>query len=303
MFRVAWTVLAAMLLPEIAFAQSPQQSAQQSTGSAGEQPAPTGDPIIVTGRPLPSKEEIRALARDVTPPSTSSEPLARFHDSVCFGSVGLDRDTLIGIGDRLAADAELAGLKLAGEGCKPNVVILFVDGVAAEVDKLVRRKWWVFGDRLPSEIRTIVEERGPVRAWSNSEVRSSDGDRVDAQGFLKVTTASRIVASTRRDTLASVVLIERSAIVGKTISQIADYVAMRALAGARPHRAGGRETILALFDGATERTPPELTSFDRGYLRGLYTGPANDFAGTSQSKIVRAILKAKDEEIARTAGK
>ncbi|MGC6547627.1 hypothetical protein ACP0HG_26785, partial [Escherichia coli] len=81
--------------------------------------------------------------------------------------------------------AELAGLKLAGEGCKPNVVILFVDGVAAEVDKLVRRKWWVFGDRLPSEIRTIVEERGPVRAWSNSEVRSSDGDRVDAQGFLK----------------------------------------------------------------------------------------------------------------------
>lgn len=293
--------LAGLLLPGLALAQ--QASAPASAAApAQDHPASQSDPIVVTARPLPPKEEIRSLARTITPPTPPGEPMARFYDSVCFGTAGLDSQTLEDIGHRLAVDAEEAGLQLAGDGCKPNVIILFVDGVDSQVHTLVQRKWWVFGDRSPSEIRTVVNEKGPVRAWSNNETRSRDGNRIQANGVLKIESASRIVAPIRRDTLASVVLIERSALLDKTTRQIGDYAAMRALAGAQPHQTSGRETILTLFDPATAAAPTELTAFDRGYLRGLYAGAANALASTTQGAIVREVLKAKAAE-EKQAGK
>ncbi len=276
--------------------QAPPQDASAPRTAPG-----TSDPIIVTGRPLPSKDDIRGMIRAITPPGPLGEPLPRFNDSVCFGSMGLDRPTLIAIGDRLAADAEEAGLRLGGDRCKPNIIILFVDDVSDEIDHLVKRKWWVFGNRSPSEIRGIVGEQGPVRAWSNNEVRSRDGDRIDQDGYLRVPTASRIVASIRKDMLASVVLVERSAVIGKTPNQIADYLAMRALAGARPRQTGDKDTILALFEAKAGNAPAELTTFDRGYLRGLYAGQANAFARSTQGQIVRRILQQKDAEVTQAA--
>lgn len=301
MHRYWLLILAGLLMPGTALAQEVPPKPPASS-PAQDHPASSGDPIVVTARPLLPKEEIRALARTITPQSGLNEPLARFHDSVCFGTAGLDRRTLEDIGHRLAADAEQAGLDLAGDGCTPNVIILFVDGVDTQIRTLVQRKWWVFGDRTPAEIRGVVNEKGPVRAWSNNEIRSRDGNRIDDRGKLKIETASRIVSSIRRDTLTSVVLIERSAAVGKTTSQLADYAAMRALGGARAQHTSGRDTILALFDPATTTAPGELTAFDRGYLRGLYAGEANAFASTTKGRIVREVLKAKAAEEAQ-AGK
>lgn len=298
--RESWLlILAGLMLPGVARAQQ-LPPPPPAAAPAQDHAATAGDPIVVTARPLLPKDEIRALTRMITPP-TFNEPLARFHDSVCFGNAGLDRGTLEEIGRRLAVDAEQAGLELAGDGCKPNVITLFVDGVDTQVRALVQRKWWVFGDRTPAEIRAVVNEKGPVRAWSNNEIRSRDGNRIGDGGKLKIESVSRIDSSTRRDTLASVVLIERSALIGKTTSQIGDYVAMRALAGARPQRISGRETILTLFDPATPTAPAELTAFDRGYLRGLYAGAANALASTTRGTIVREVLKAKDAEDAKAA--
>lgn len=303
------SLLAGVLLPGSALAQQQVPSTNTAPPPTVSAPAadvpradvPNADPIIVTGRPLPSKNEIRAMTRAITPANPANDPLPRFSDPVCLGSMGLDRATLVAIGDRFAADAQQAGLTLAGDGCKPNVVVLFVDNVASEIDLLVRRRWWVFGDRNPTEIRTIVEERGPVRAWSNSEIRTRDGERIAFDRFVPVVTGSRIVASIRQDMLAAIVLVERSAAVGKTTQQIADYVAMRALAGVRPRQANNGDTILGLFATGAGQAPAELTAFDRGYLRGLYAGQANAFAWSTKGQIVRTILKAKDAEVARAA--
>lgn len=298
-------VVAGLLFPGLAMAQqsaSPPPGVAQppalpvpsyTTDPAQGRKAPAGpsDPIIVTGRKPASKKEISALVHAITPPSPNDAPLARFHNAVCFGSVGLERSVLEMIGYRLAADAEQAGLKLAGDGCTPNILVVFTDGVGTGVDTLVRRKWWIFGDRTPSEIRTIVSETGPVRAWSNSEVLSRDGEHINQGGFLNVPIASRLVSPTRKDMLASIVLVERSAVIGKTSNQIADYLAMRTLGGARPRASGPTETILSLFDGDAKRVPGELTAFDRGYLRGLYAGQANAFAWSTRGLIVQRVLK------------
>lgn len=280
---------------------TPARQSEPRTGAApAEPPAPHNEPIIVTGRPLPPKDEIKALSRAITP-YVSVGPLPRFSASVCFGTAGLPRRTLQDIGYRLALDAELAGLKLAGDRCKPNVYVLFIDGIGDQLATLVRRKWWVFGDRSPSEIREITREQGPVRAWSNNETLGADGQPIGGDGILKVPIATRIAPSIRRDTLAAIVLIERNAVVGKSPNQIADYVAMRSLGGVRPPRAGSKETILSLFDGRTREAPVELTAFDRGYLRGLYYQRDTEFAGVTQGRIARSILKAKEAELAQAA--
>ncbi|WP_294254023.1 hypothetical protein [uncultured Sphingomonas sp.] len=276
------------------------QSAPASGAVVTHAAGPSADPIIVTGRPLPPKEAIKSLSRAITP-YVSDGPLPRFNVSVCFGTAGLPRRTLEHIGYRLALDAELAGLKLAGDRCTPNVYVLFVDGVGDQVAALVRRKWWVFGDRSPSEIREIVREPGPVRAWSNSEVRGADGQPIGPDGILRIPIATRIAPSIRRDTLAAIVLIERAAVVGKAPSQIGDYVAMRALGGVHPPRAGSPETILSLFDAGSGPAPVEMTAFDRGYLRGLYAQRDTEFAGITQGRITRSIVKAKSEEQAQVS--
>ncbi|WP_066718368.1 hypothetical protein [Sphingomonas pituitosa] len=276
-----------------------QQSTPGAEASPNISPQPAGDPIIVTARPLPPKDEIKSLSRSITP-YVSGGSLPRFNASVCFGTSGLARRTLEQVGARLALDADLAGLELAGDGCKPNVFVLFVDGVGDQMAKLVERKWWVFGERSPAEVRDILRQRGPVRAWSNNELRGADGQRVGADGLLRVPVATRIAPAVRHDMLAAIVVIERSAVVGKTPSQIADYVAMRALGGVRPPRTGSKETILALFDSHVLEAPAEMTAFDRGYLRGLYDSSTAEFASVTQGRIARRIMKEKDAELAQT---
>lgn len=279
-----WMTLALVLAPAAAGAQ---QATDRQTSSAVSET----DSIVVTGRPVPESKKIRALTRAITPSVPDGQPLQRFDAPICVGSSGLAPATLLAIGDRIAQDAEQAGLKLAGERCKPNIVILFVDNVEEEIARLGRQQWAIFGDRTPSEIREIARERGPVRAWHNSEIRGADGDLVQPDGSVKVSAASRLVSPTRRDTVASIVLVERKAVIGKTANQLGDYLAMRALAVVNPQRASGSESILTLFDPRTTRVPDEMTAFDRGYLRGLYTGPANLFASTQQNQIVRTVLK------------
>ncbi|MGN7999885.1 hypothetical protein [Sphingomonas sp. 22176] len=100
----------------------------------------------------------------------------------------------------------------------------------------------------------------------------------------------------RKDVLASIVFIERSALPGKSPTQIGDCIAMRALGGTRPQNDLGARSILSLFTPGATEAPPEMTAFDRGYLRGLYADTANAFATTTQSLIVRSILEEKKAE-------
>ncbi|WP_294329358.1 hypothetical protein [uncultured Sphingomonas sp.] len=257
--------------------------------------APAGatplDPLIVTGRAAPVRMRVEALQRAVTPRTASDEPLPRFGDPICFAAAGLDRGTLEQLGGRLVEDAAQAGITLAGPGCRPNVTLVFVEDVDAAFSRLRQRDPLRFGYRTREEIDAIGQQGGPVRAWRIIETRSRDGDRIGANvasgsfsATLAVTTASHLFAAIRRDILASVILIERTAIIGKTPVQIADYVAMRALGDANPLRGpedgatATSDTILLLFDPNIAAPPQELTGFDRGYLKGLYSGSANQLA-------------------------
>ncbi len=295
--RLWWFAISFLSMPALAQESPKTESARSAVPSRSG----TADPIVVTRQKAPDPAVVRDLVHAITPVVPFEDPLPRFDAPVCFATIGLDRPTLEQIGDRLAENAQLAGLRLAGTKCKPNVAILFVNDVDNAVKTLLERRWWLFGDRVPAEIRTITRETGPVRAWSNSEVRSPEGMPrgegalaknlpVNEGVVLTSPFASRITSPVQRDMLVSIVLVERSAVIGKTTTQVADYLAMRTLAVVRPNHAHGRETILTLFDAGMTNPAEELTAFDRGYLKGLYAGNANQYAALKIGKITHAIL-------------
>lgn len=273
----------ALLAPAVALAQQADPATPAPPSAKPEKQ----DSIIVTGRPAYDRKAVEALVAAITSPAGQQDPLARFNDSVCFVTFGLDRPTLEQIGDRLAADAEQAGLHLAGPRCHPNVAILFLDGVAATLEQLQRRHAALFGDRTPGELREIARQPGPVRAWSNVRVYQR-------------AVGSHLVSDASYHILSSMVLIERSAVVGKTINQIGDYAAMRALAEIRLRRPIGGGSILSLFDAGS--TPPmEMSAFDRGYLRGLYSGGSDQLAYVHRGRIAQRILKMQSSDATKPA--
>ncbi|WP_163958287.1 hypothetical protein [Sphingomonas insulae] len=271
-------------------------------------PVTAADPIVVEGRALPDEVKIRALARAISPRVGFDQPLARFTDPVCFATAGLPSPMLRTIGARLAENADAAGIALAGDGCTPNIIVVFVEDSRAEAERLMRRKPWMFRNYQPSEMLDILKEPGPVHVWSVSEVRSRDGDRisqgVDGPPTLRVPIATRIGLAIRRDMLSTVMLVDRKAVLGRSLRQVADYAAMRTLAMIRPKGAAGGDTILTLFDPAAAAPPTEMTAFDRGYLKALYAGSGTQRGATKVAMIARSIIRtaADDNADARRAG-
>ena len=83
------------------------------------------------------------------------------------------------------------------------------------------------------------------------------------------------------------VLFDREAIRGLTLTQLADYATFRALAQRLPAAAAGEASILALFDSGAAQ-PAALTEFDRAYLARLYTGLPNLPAPAKLADLARA---------------
>jgi len=89
---------------------------------------------------------------------------------------------------------------------------------------------------------------------------------------LKIEGASQISLPIRYDILSSVLIIDRKATIGLTLTQLADYAAMRTLTNSRAGGPDNDGTILGLFNSAVDRRAAEMTMFDREYLRSVYIG-------------------------------
>lgn len=262
--------------------------------------------ITVTGRREIKRSEANRFVRQVM--TTVDGQFARFADPVCPVVIGVPE----AFGDIVAARfrdvARDAGIKVAGTKCAPNIIIV----VAADADKLVRglRKQapGLFRGMELSEIRKAMRT-GPVHVWSTVETRNEDGmgasasaadggvadspggSTLEGASTMLVRTASIIELSTQQVTTRSVIVIDDDAALGKSLAQLADYAAMRTLAGARPPRAGAEaDTILTLFDPQAV-SPPGATLIDRSYLKGLYAARPTGKGLSQASTIARTITQ------------
>ena len=298
--RKTCRVLTAALLLAASLSAAPLLAQNQPTSADA---ATEDSTIVVTGGAFPDPKRIRALSHAITPHGGYAEPLARFTDPVCFVAAGLPHDLLIKISNRLAIDAHTAGMPLGGANCRPNVAVLFVDDSASELKNVRAHYPNLFGNLEPADIREIVREPGPVHTWWVTQTASSDGDLPfaspsgGAAPMLTVRSSSFIVLPIRTDVRFAVLVIDRRALLGLSSDQIADYAALRTLSGARPPAIEDGNTILTLFQpGATP--PAEMTSFDRSYLKALYSGRGNEPATRKVSQMARAVMRDAKERAA-----
>lgn len=208
------------------------------------------------------------------------EPLPRFADKVCPGVAGLPVDQAELIVGRIRTTAEELGLFLADpKVCEPNIIVAVVADGQAYLRDLEERKPYVFQSMNPTERRELIETVGPSRAFLSTAVRNRDGIPVYHRSNLTQipqlqanAAHSRIYTASRRDIVNALVLLDASAVEGKSVAQLADHATMLALLPKPP--AGDDASILELFEEGGEAITG-LTKFDRAYLAGMYEGIPN----------------------------
>lgn len=296
---LAALVIAALQLPApVPSAAAPQSAPEDTADSVTESaPVPAADQrlgdngdIIVAA---PTRKVIGNQVRAATGPVSQNVPIARFQDPVCVAVGGLSNKVSSEIAQRMLDDADSVGITLAGDHCRPNTMVLFVDDAHAEVAKMAKSNHRALLGVGLNARRALLKSEGPAFAWRLTEIRTRDGETSlpgDGPPTFNVAVASRVVQPVRQDVVTAVLIVERKAVVGKTSRQLADYAALRLFAGARELPGGGLDTMLALFGGKAA-SPAQLTAFDRGYLRGLYTGGANAFAYTQRGRMAGAIAR------------
>jgi hypothetical protein len=265
------------------------------------EPPPAGSEsnVVVTGERGREQEISDFVAALASAPSNGQ--LARFEDRICPAAFGLSGPLREQVVTRMRRVSEAAGLRLAGEGCRPNVLLMVTRDKRAFVQALAARYPQYFGDDHENSARAVARQPGPASAWHARESVNADGQALTRQGGFAVNRTtrgqSRIAHSARPVFTTAAVVIEREALTGLSTTQLADYALMRALAQTDPSRlpASSPATILAVLEApmGTE-LPLTLTRWDLGFLRGLYASRANLHANAQRGEIRDGVREALD---------
>lgn len=260
--------------------------------SRQEVPKDDSNIVVVGAREVPPREAKR-FVRQIS--SSVDGQLARFAEPICPIVAGLGPDASKAIEERLRAVALDAGAPVGQPGCRPNIALMIAHDADDFVKALRKSFPGFFGNLKTINLRKALRE-GPVHAWSTIETRDELGNAADSDDdgvkYINVISASRITMPTTQVTVKSIVVIDDRAVVGKSVVQIADYVAMRTLAGARPPRDGANvDSIITLFDKDSTFTDPELTALDQGFLQGLYNSRPDINAIKQKGEVARRIIR------------
>ena len=233
--------------------------------------APGGD-IVVQGRKEIESKAARQFVTKAMPPLQGQ--YARFRNPVCPQVSGMPEEYARRMTDRMRAVAEAAGMPVDKPGCRGNVMIFLVEDGKAFVNGLHQAKPALFQSIDQSDLRHLLNDAAPVRTWTTTHIANEDGMGMQG-GTMFVQSASIILLPTTQLIDGAIVVIDQAAAVGKTLTQLSDYAAMRAFARTRPMSAADSDSILALFDPAATLLPRRMTAMDASFLKGLYRGKGN----------------------------
>lgn len=276
--------IVALSLAAPAFAQA-QQAAE-----------PSSPDVVVTGT-REGREQVRDFVGALTPARSGSIP--RFIDRVCPYVAGLRPAQNQAVAERLRLIARDVGLDIAEGDCVPNAFVIVTADKRAFLDGLRRRQPAAFATLSARQVRRLVDAPGPVAAWQLEGPVDADGiplpwdDQLGAYRNDTIRT-SRLTSSGGRAFDAAALVVESRALEGLTWIQLADYAAMRLFAQLDPARLTGTPppTILtALTAPMGSAVPITMTSWDLGFLRGLYWSRMDLHPSSQRGEIVRRVRR------------
>ena len=230
------------------------------------------------------------------------ETLVRWNVPICPLVAGLPEDFGEFILWRISKAAADAHAPLAGKVCRPNLFVMGTDAPDLFLRKWLAREPWMYDKRNGFEpIRRFLESKRPVRVWYNSVLGCEDGGPVSpGASALSIASMDRPLGvggsstfapgapactdgidthlsyADTRSVSSAIVVIDGRQMKKVNIQQLADYIALAALADVRLDiDPGAAPSILRLFAGS-EPPPQGLTQWDRALLYSLYNTRQRD---------------------------
>jgi hypothetical protein len=256
-------------------------------------PSPGTDDIVVVGNRQARDKQIEEFIRTLTP-TAGADALARFDGAaVCPKAVGLGDAFDKAVTERMRRIATAANIRLAQDTCRyPNALVVFADDKDAMIARLGKRYPWLFLDGRGEQI-AMPKGSGPATAWHIRGMVGAYGQAIGGSSgstpvLATTTPGSRLSVPVRPVFLMSVVIIRRDSVAGLTVTQVADYAAMRSFSDADPAKArgAGAPTILTVIETPMGgETPLSLTRWDLSFLRGLYAATPDRNAAAQRGEI------------------
>lgn len=264
------------------------------------------NPIMVTGSKV-TKETVQTFVHEVGAEGPN-EQLARWNKPICPAVQGLKPEYSAYVEGMIIALAREVQVEVADPGCKVNLLVAFESEPGDFISSLNDDRSYLFDSMSVPDRQRLAESTNAVTTWSHIETKSAHGSRLNStlgdsglydlrigrlasSPALRKYTNSSIEKATRQEINANFITIDLEQIDGKTMQQLADYVAMLALAQidvAEPIDAGN--TILNLFHDPAG-APSGLTNWDVAYVRSLYDTNIRQSAHMQRSTMARLVRR------------
>ncbi len=276
-------------------------------------PRSSDDDIVVTGTKTTKDAIADFIQTTIATPKGGKYQgqYARFSGAVCPKVVGLSEENRKQVEQRMRGVAMAADMKVAGEGCAPNVYVMVVADGNEAISTLRKKKSRLFGAMPHYERERIANSGGPAYAWKRIQAGSADtgalqnSDNTDTLPVdetaktdvpvMHSNVKSRIKRPTKQVMTHSFLLLEKDALVDLTTVQIADYAAMRSYIDTREGQASKAPaySIMALFDSAQPdgKRPVSASEMDLALLSSLYHSPADVSASMQSSAMLHRVEK------------
>lgn len=259
--------------------------------SAAQTVSDSRDEVIVTG--IRDREKQIGAFVDALTNVSRSDQISRFDWAVCPAVLGLSDVQNDTIAQRLRTVAHGVGIRTAGVGCRPNVLVLITANKRELIEALAKQKPEFFDGISDKRIDALAKHKGPA-AWHIEGRLDSDGKQIgknlinDHYVVEMTEVPSRLRASTRPHFIASILVVELESLRGLSLTQLADYAAMRTFARTDPDRLQGSPapSILKMFDmPENSPLPITMTDWDFNFLKGLYSADPDAYANRQKSAI------------------
>ena len=229
--------------------------------------------------------------------------ISRFDEEFCPVALGLSEtqnQLMVARMRRVAAEAKL---RVGPVTCRPNAYLI----IAADrpgLMKALHKKRPDFFKGSDKWQRKVTIEPGPVSVWHVEGVMDANGIQPggaqgsDGQplGYSTVSSmdSSRLLPATVPYLAAGFVVVDVEALRGLTLTQAADYAAMRIFtrSDAKRLKKTTAPTILKLLDTPMGGAAPiTLTEWDMSFLKGLHASDSRKFANRQRNEIERTVRR------------
>lgn len=244
--------------------------------------------------------------------------VARWVVPICVKVIGVQDVQAERVEQIMLNIAREANMRVAGDGCEPNITVSFASDAGQVVRHIRARKPRQMDELSPSDREKLLNGTAPVRWWYATQMLDRDGVKANnisapwlsgaggagVQGTgadpvslpmndgvtatQQYNSGSNVRTPTVRSLYGATVVVDAPTAGDTPVDAIAAYAAMVAFAEMDSSDPPPPDSILGLFQPSSAET--SLTDWDLAFLKSLYRMPLDRRARIQRGHLVEALL-------------